>query len=29
MKKYQHYIDVLEEVLPTLRGTATAVSTSK
>ena len=28
MKKYQHYIDVRGEVLPTLGGTTTAVATS-
>ena len=28
-KKYQHYIDVGEKFLPTLRGTTTAVATSK
>ena len=29
MKKYQHHIDVLGEVLPTPQGTTTAVATSK
>ena len=29
MKKYQHYIDVRGEVLPTPRGITTAVVTSK
>ena len=29
MKKYQHYIDVRGEVLPTPRGTMTALATSK
>ena len=29
MKKYQHYIDVRGEVLPTPRGTTAAVAPSK
>ena len=29
MKKYQYYIDIRGEVLPTPRGTTTAVETSK
>ena len=29
MKKYQHYINVRGEVLPTPRGTTTAVATYK
>ena len=28
-EKYQHYLDVLGEILPTPRGTMTAVATSK
>ena len=28
MKKYQHYIDVRAEVLPTQRGTTTSVASS-
>ena len=29
MKKYQHYIDAHEEILPTARGTTTAIATSQ